>query len=85
MQHRRAALRVQIDGAIARRIISANARLHLKRSRTLVLVVSRGHHDNEIELRDDASRLPASVKRARPAELTPIEQGAAEPPDPSTW
>jgi hypothetical protein len=85
MQHRRAALRVQLDGAIARRIISENARLRLKRSRTLVLGVSRGHHDNEIELRDDASRLPASVKRARPVELTPIEQGAAEPPDPSTW
>src|SRR5262249_17433805 len=47
----------------------------------VVLVVSRGHHDNEIELRDDANRLPAATKRGSPVDLTPIEQGAAEPPE----
>ena len=60
--------------------VPENAGLHLERSRALVLVVSRGHHDNEIELRNDANRLPASTKRASPVDLTPIVQGAAEPP-----
>jgi hypothetical protein len=35
---------------------------------------------NEIEFRDDANRLPASTQRASPVDLTPIEQGTAEPP-----
>jgi hypothetical protein len=51
----------------------------LKSPGAIVLVVSRRHHDNEIELRDDANRLTASTKRANPPELTPIDQGAAEP------
>src|SRR5712691_11041323 len=61
--------------------VPENAELHLKRSRAVVLVVSRGHHDNEVELRDDANRLPASTKRTSPVDLTPIVQGAAEPPE----
>ena len=61
--------------------VPENAGLHLKRSRAVVLVVSRGHHDNEIELRDNANGLPASTKRASPVDLTPIEQRAAEPPE----
>src|SRR6266851_10518552 len=61
--------------------VPENAGLHLKRLRAVVLVVSRGHHDNEIELRDDTNRLPATTKRASPVDLTPIEQGAAEPPE----
>ena len=39
-------------------------------------VVSRRHHDNEIELPDDANRLPASTKRASAVDLTSIVQGA---------
>src|SRR5882762_5735258 len=61
--------------------VPENTGLHLKRSWAVVLVVSRGHHDNEIELRDDANRLPASTKRTSPVDLTPIEQGTAEPPE----
>src|SRR6266436_5694302 len=57
-----------------------NAGLHLKRLQAVILVVSRSHHDNEIKLRDDADRLPASTKRASPVDLTPIVQGAAEKP-----
>src|SRR5438045_371414 len=60
--------------------VPENAGLQLKRARAVVLVVSRGHHDNEIKLRDDANRLPASTKRASPVDLTPIVQGAAEKP-----
>src|SRR5215470_19320692 len=56
--------------------IPENAGQYLKRLRAVVLVVSRGHHDNEIELRDDANRLPASTKRANPVDLTSINQGA---------
>ena len=54
--------------------VPENAGLHLKRSRAVVLVVSRSHHDNEIKLRDDADRLPASTKRASPVDLTAIGQ-----------
>src|SRR6478736_10371706 len=57
-----------------------DAVLHLKRARAVVLVVSRGHHDNEIELRHDADRLPAATERGGPVDFTPIVQGAAEPP-----
>ena len=60
--------------------VPENAVLQLKRFGAVVLIVSRGHHDNEIELRDDANRLPASTKCANPPDLTPIEQGATEPP-----
>ena len=60
--------------------VHEDAVLRLKRLRAVVLVVSRGHHDNEIEFRDDTHRLPASTERANPVDLTPIEQGAAEPP-----
>src|SRR5262249_9076110 len=58
-----------------------NAGLHLERLRAVVLIVSGGHHDNEIEFRNDANRLPAPTKRGSPVDLTPIEQGAAEPPE----
>src|SRR5476651_1471695 len=61
--------------------VPENAGLQLKRLRAVVLVVSRGHHDNEIELRDDANRLSASTQRASPVDLTPTKQGAAEPPE----
>src|SRR5882757_8378153 len=60
--------------------VPENAGLHLKRSRAVVLVVSRGHHDNEIELRHDTNRLPATTERPYPLDLAPIEQGATEPP-----
>ncbi len=49
-----------------------NAGLHLKRLRAVVLVVSGGHRDDEIELRHDANRLPASTKRGGPVDLTPL-------------
>src|SRR5215467_9149829 len=61
--------------------VPENAGLHLKRLGAVVLIVSRRHHDNEIEFRDDANRLPAATKRASPVDLTPIERGAAEPPE----
>ena len=35
--------------------VPENAVLHLKRSRAVVLVISRGHRDDEIELGDDAN------------------------------
>src|SRR5215475_5213426 len=60
--------------------VPENAGLHLKRLGAVVLIVSRRHHDNEIEFRDDANRLPAATKRASPVDLTPVERGAAEPP-----
>jgi hypothetical protein len=53
--------------------VPENAVLDLKRARAVVLVVSRGHHDNEMEFRDDADRLPAPAKRANPVDLTLIE------------
>src|SRR6478735_2992289 len=57
-----------------------DAVLHLKRSRAIVLVVSCGHHDNEIELRHDTNRLPATTERTNPLNLAPIEHGPTEPP-----
>src|SRR5262245_32760530 len=80
-----AARRKMPDMASARRRnppqdVPENAVLQLKRSRAVILIVSCGHRDNEIELRDDANRLPATTKRANPVDLTPTEQRAAEPP-----
>jgi len=60
--------------------VPENAGLHLKRSRAVVLVVSRSHHDNEIEFRDDADRLSTSTKRAIPVDLTAIGQRPPEKP-----
>src|SRR3979490_253999 len=60
--------------------VSENARLHLKRSRAVVLVVSRGHYDDEIEVRHDANGLPAPTGGGGPVDFTPIVQRAAEPP-----
>src|SRR5258708_2682910 len=64
-----------------RQDVPENAGLHLKRLRAVVLVVSRGHRDNEIELRDDANRLPAPSEPGRPVDLAPIERRATEPPE----
>src|SRR6266446_6178377 len=60
--------------------VQENAVLYFKRSRAVVLIVSRGNHNNEIELGDDANRLPAPAERANPVDFTPIEPGATEPP-----
>ena len=48
--------------------VPENAGLQLKRLRTVVLVVSRGHHDNKIELRDDAIDCPP--RPSAPAQWT---------------
>jgi hypothetical protein len=60
--------------------VHENVVLYSKRSRAVVLIVSRGNDNNEIELGDDANRLPAPAERANPVDFTPIEPGATEPP-----
>ena len=47
---------------------SRKAGLHFRRARAVVRVVTRDHHDNEIELRDDANRRPASTQRGSSAD-----------------
>src|SRR5262249_8564928 len=61
--------------------VPENAELQLKRLRAVVLVVAGSHHDNQIELRNDANRLAASTQRANPVDFTPIDADAAEPPE----
>src|SRR5262249_23492796 len=61
--------------------VPENAGLHLECPRAVVLIVSGGHRDHELELRDDADGLPASTERGSPVDLAPVEQGAAEPPE----
>ena len=61
--------------------VSENAVLQVKCLGAIVLVIPRGHHDNEIELWDDAYRLPASANAPDPADFTPIEPGLTEPPE----
>ena len=43
----------------------------MKRPLAVVLVVSGGDRDNEIELRDDADVLPASAKRVTSRRISP--------------
>src|SRR5581483_541005 len=51
------------ESSLARRYrmqdLPENAVLQLKRARTVVLVISGGHRDDEIEVRNDADVLPA--------------------------
>src|SRR4051794_5315626 len=58
-----------------------DAPLRLKRLRAVVLVVAGRHHHHEVELGNDADRLPALSKRGPPGKLPPIVRGTPEPPE----
>src|SRR6185312_1917249 len=61
--------------------IAKHAVLHLECLRAVVLVVACRHGDDEIELRYDAYRLPASTERADPADCSSVRHGLAAPPE----